>query len=291
VKNKRFYILDVFAESKYAGNQLAVVRNAADLSDEEMQSIALEMNYSETTFIKSEEEKKSGYDVRIFTPWTELPFAGHPTLGTAWAIREEIIGKPVDKVVLNLGVGQIPVTFREEGICWMKQVEPEFGRIFSVPMMSAILNLNEGDLDASFQIQEVSTGFFAIIVPVKTMKAVKKARIERDLHDRLMEEIGPRGILIFCPERESSENHLHVRFFAPALGVPEDPATGSANGCLAGWLVKNRYFKSDSIDIKVEQGYEIDRPSLLYLKASEEDGKIDVNVGGKVIMVAKGELL
>jgi trans-2,3-dihydro-3-hydroxyanthranilate isomerase len=285
-----FYILDVFAEQKYAGNQLAVVRQAGNLSGEDMQKIALEMNYSETTFITSEKETKGGYDVRIFTPGTELPFAGHPTLGTAWTIREKIIGKPVDRVVLNLGVGQIPVTFMQAGICWMKQVEPEFGRMFSVQTMSAILNLNESDLHDDFPIQEVSTGFFSIIVPVKTLKAVKKARIELDLHDRLMAEIGAKGILIFCPECEESVNHLHARFFGPALGVPEDPATGSANGCLAGWLMKNRYFNSDSIDIRVEQGYEIGRPSLLYLKASEQGGKIDVNVGGKVILVASGDL-
>ncbi|MBU0518855.1 PhzF family phenazine biosynthesis protein [bacterium] len=288
---KTFYILDVFAEQKYAGNQLAVIRGGGQLSQAEMQQIALEMNYSETTFIMSETEMQGGFDVRIFTPKTELPFAGHPTLGTAWVIQREILGEPVDKVTLNLGVGKIPVTFTDEGILWMKQVEPEFDRPITALTMSGVLSLDEEDIDEKFASQKVSTGFFSIIVPVKSLDAVKRARIDRALHDHLIENTGPCGILVFCPEPVDSENTLHARFFADALGVPEDPATGSANGCLAGWLVKHRYFGSDSIDIKVEQGYEMGRPSILYLKASESDSKIDVNVGGKVVMVAKGELV
>jgi len=105
-----FYIVDVFAEKKYSGNQLAVFKNAKALSDNEMQRIAKEMNYSETTFILSEEKRNSGYDVRIFTPEKEVPFAGHPTLGTAYVIQREIIKKPVEKIILNLKIGQIPVS-------------------------------------------------------------------------------------------------------------------------------------------------------------------------------------
>jgi len=129
-----FYIVDVFAEEKYAGNQLAVVRDAAVLSNSQMQQIAKEMNYSETTFILSEELREGGYDVRIFTPGAEVPFAGHPTLGTAYVIRQEIIKKPVETVNLNLKVGRIPVTFQDAGegedILWMKQIEPTFGEVF-----------------------------------------------------------------------------------------------------------------------------------------------------------------
>ena len=110
-----FYILDVFAEEKYAGNQLAVVRDAGGLSDAEMQKIAKEMNYSETTFILSEQPRGGAYDVRIFTPEIEVPFAGHPTLGTAFVIQQEIVGEPVEVVNLNLKVGQIPVTFNYDG--------------------------------------------------------------------------------------------------------------------------------------------------------------------------------
>ncbi len=286
-----FYILDVFAEQKYAGNQLAVVRNAGDIPTEDMQQIAREMNFSETTFITSEIEKNGGYVVRIFTPAQELPFAGHPTLGTAYIIQQEIIGKSIDKVALNLGVGQIPVEFREDGNLWMKQVEPSFGKTFPAHEMAEILDLEESDMDAKFPIEEVSTGFYTLIVPLKTLDAVKRARVNIELHRQHVEDNLALNILIFAPEAYHRGNHLNVRFFAHFLGVPEDPATGSANGCLAGWLVKHRYFDSDSIDIRVEQGCEIGRPSLLHLQAAEVDGKIDVNVGGKVVMVAKGELL
>src|SRR4030042_912475 len=126
-----FYIVDVFAEEKYAGNQLAVVRDATALSDSQMQKITKEMNYSETTFIMSEEPREGGYDVRIFTPAAEVPFAGHPTLGTAYIIRQEIVRKPVQQVNLNLKVGQIPVCFdrQDDGrdILWMTPKEATFG--------------------------------------------------------------------------------------------------------------------------------------------------------------------
>jgi len=117
--NPTFAIVDVFAEEKYAGNQLAVVRGAADLADETLQKITREMNYSETTFILSEEERDGGYDVRIFTPGGEVPFAGHPTLGTAYVIRNEILATPGERVVLNLEAGEIPVTFGD--VLWMRQ--------------------------------------------------------------------------------------------------------------------------------------------------------------------------
>ncbi len=147
----RFYILDVFAEEKYAGNQLAVIRDAGALSDNQMQRIAKEMNYSETTFILSEEERDGGYDIRIFTPENELPFAGHPTLGTAFVIQQEIIKKPVELVNLNLKVGQIPVTFNYKGeqteILWMKQIEPIFGQTIEPGPISEVLGIDKGDID------------------------------------------------------------------------------------------------------------------------------------------------
>jgi len=292
---RTFYIVDVFTEEKYAGNQLAVFRNVSGLSDAEMQRWAKEMNYSETTFIVSEEEREGGYDVRIFTPEEELPFAGHPTLGTAFVIQQEIIGKPAEKVILNLKVGQIPVTFRytqgEVDILWMKQISPIFGQIFDKRKISDVLTLDEEQIDDRFPIQDVSTGTPSFIVPLKTLDSVKKARINSDRYFNLIKDTEAKGILIFCPETYKKENDLNVRFFADYYGVPEDPATGSANGCLAGYLVKNRYFGEDKIDIRVEQGYEIGRPSLLYLRAEEREGNIDVYVGGKVMMTAKGEFL
>jgi len=295
MKNRTFYILDVFAEEKYAGNQLAVFRDAKDLSDREMQQIAKEMNFSETTFILSEKESNGGYDVRIFTPERELPFAGHPTLGTAYVIQQEIIKDAVEKVILNLKVGQIPVTFSyiegQADNLWMKQINPSFGQILEKKTISQVLDLDETDIDGRFPIQEVSTGMPDIIVPLKTLDAMKKAKIVTIKYYDLISHTESKAILIFCPETYKKENDLNVRFFADYYGVPEDPATGSANGCLAGYLVKHRYFERSQINIRAEQGYEIGRPSLLLLKAEDRKEKIDVYVGGKVIMVARGEFI
>lgn len=295
MKKRTFYIVDVFAEKKYAGNQLAVFRDAKGLSDREMQRFANEMHYSETTFILSEEKRNGGYDVRIFTPEQEIPFAGHPTLGTAYVIQQEILKEQVEKVGLNLKVGQIPVTFnyreKDIDILWMKQKNPTFGQAFDSSPISQVLSLDKEAIDHRFPIQEVSTGLPFNIVPLKTLDAVKQAKIDRDKYFELIKDTESKAILVFCPETYNKENNLNVRVFADYYGVPEDPATGSANGCLAGYLVKHRYFDKDRIDIRVEQGYEIGRPSLLFLKAEEKKDTIDVLVGGKVIMIAKGEFV
>ena len=272
MNQKIFYILDVFTEEKYAGNQLAVCRHMGDISDEEMQRLAQEMNYSETTFILSEKIQDGGYNVRIFTPGAELPFAGHPTLGTAYVIRHEIIGEAVDKVVLNLKVGQIPVTFEANDVLWMRQMPPQFGETFNASEIANILSLSPDDIDDRFPIEAVSTGFPAIIVPLKTLDAIKRAQVRRDEYFSYIKNHEAKEILIFSPEPHKKENDLSVRFFADYLGIPEDPATGSANGCLAGYLVKHRYFGTDHINVRVGQGYEMGRPSLLYLRA-EDAGK------------------
>jgi len=185
-----FYIVDVFTEKKYAGNQLAVVRDAAGLSDGEMQNITKEMNYSETTFILSDDQRNGGYDVRIFTPAEEVPFAGHPTLGTAYVIQKEIIKEPAETIILNLKVGQIPVTFNYKGkdknVLWMKQIEPAFRQIIEPEPISEVLGIDKGDIDERFPVQEVSTGMFFIIVPLKTLDAVKRAKVARDKYFKLI---------------------------------------------------------------------------------------------------------
>jgi trans-2,3-dihydro-3-hydroxyanthranilate isomerase len=289
-----FFIVDVFAKTRYTGNQLAVVTGASSLKTEEMQRIAKEMNYSETTFVLSEEERDGGYDVRIFTPERELPFAGHPTLGTAYVIGREMARGLVSEVVLNLGVGQIPVslarTGEEEAILWMRQVPPTFLRILDSEPVCGALGIARESVDERFPVEEVTTGVPFIIVPLKNLESLKKAKIVPERYLRLVENTEAKAILVFCPETHEEGNDLSARVFAGYLGVPEDPATGSANGCLAGYLVKHRYVGKDNIDVRVEQGYEIGRPSLLLVRAEDRRDKIDVSVGGRVIMVAKGQL-
>lgn len=289
------YLVDVFAEEKYAGNQLAVIRKARRLSGTEMQRISKEMHFSETAFILSDEKRNGGYDVRIFSPEKELPFAGHPTLGTAYVIQHEIVKKPVDNIILNLKVGQIPVSFSYVGknpdILFMKQVQPTFGRTFDAEAISQVVSLDAREIDKRFPVQEVSTGVAFIIVPLKTLSALKRARISKDKYFNFIKNTQAKAILIFCPKTYHKENDLNVRVFADYYGVPENPATGAANGCLAGYLVKHRYFGKEKIDIRVEQGYELGRPSLLLLKAEGRAERINVFVGGRVVMVAKGEIV
>lgn len=293
MRNIPFYIVDVFAESKYSGNQLAVFRSGDAIPGHEMQQIAKEMNFSETTFITSETLNQGGFDVRIFTPGEEVPFAGHPTLGTAHIIRTEIQPHDKEKVILNLKVGQIPVTFNDappdDTIYVMKQIEPIFGETLSADTLAPILNIDVADIDQRFPIEEVSTGLPHILVPLRSLDALKRSFINREPYFKLIRDRWAQAIMIFCPEPHKAENDISVRMFADCFGIVEDPATGSGNGCLAGYLARHRYFGKTSIDIRAEQGYEIGRPSLLLLRAEDKDGHIDVRVGGKAITIARGE--
>jgi trans-2,3-dihydro-3-hydroxyanthranilate isomerase len=283
-----FYIVDVFAEEKYQGNQLAVFRNAAGLSVIEMQKIAKETAFAETTFILSDNKVDNGYDVKIFTPGTEVPFAGHPTLGTAFIIRNEIEnGSSV--INLNLGVGQIPVTFESTGHVWMRQNPPEFGRTHDAKTIPDILNIGIDDIDDGYPVQEVSTGLPSVIVPLKSLDAVKRCHINHDKYKRFLKKTISDTILVFCTETYETENDINVRVFCDDPGFPEDAATGSANGNLAGYLLEHDYFKSTRLKYRVEQGYEMGRKSLLIVKASKTNGNFDINVGGKVFFISKGE--
>ena len=283
-----FYIVDVFAEEKYAGNQLAVVRGGANLPDERLQKIALEMNYSETTFVLLDEEIGGGYDVRIFTPGDEVPFAGHPTLGTAYVIQQEILASSAERITLKLKAGEIPVTFGE--VLWMRQLAPTFGTILDPASVAGTLGLEGADLDDRYPVQEVSTGLPALIVPLRSLDALRRCRVD---WDRYTEVAGSgKNLYVFCPEsHDEGPGDLSARMFANDLGVPEDPATGSAAGCLAAYLLEHSYLGADPVDVRVEQGYEIGRPSLLYLQAARDGDEMRVDVGGKVQMVARGELV
>jgi len=291
MKKLPFYFVDVFAEKKYAGNQLAVFRGAGKLSSAEMQHIAREINFSETTFILSDEPTNGGFDVRIFTPREEVPFAGHPTIGTAYIICNEILQGKAEKVVLNLKVGQIPVTFSQDGYTWMKQIQPIFGQQHRSDILANILGLDTSEIDGRFPVEEVSTGLPFFIVPLMNIAALKKAKIDKDKYYDLIKNTQAKGILVFSPETHEPGNDISVRVFVDYYGVPEDPATGSGNGCLAGYLIKHRYFGQESNNIRSEQGYEIGRPSLLLLKAEQRDATINISVGGKCVLVGQGEFI
>ncbi|MEQ8674586.1 MAG: PhzF family phenazine biosynthesis protein [Aggregatilineales bacterium] len=293
--NLKFYIVDVFAEQKYAGNQLAVIRGAEGLSTDEMQTLALEMYYSETTFIPTDGMRDGGFDVRIFTSDTEMPFAGHPTLGTAFVVNQFILPEPAKKVILNEKVGPIPVTFGDDGVLWMRQNPPTFGETFDHAEIASIIGLAPEQLDSRFPVQIVSTGIPFTIVPLTTLYAAQHIKIDWDRFNALMNPhvIGSalNGILVFSPEPYEAENDLNARVLFDTPTMPEDPATGAAQGPLASYLSKHHYFGTDAVDCRVEQGYEMRRPSLIMLKAHDKGEHIEVNVGGRVQMVAEGELI
>jgi trans-2,3-dihydro-3-hydroxyanthranilate isomerase len=293
--NIPFLILDVFATGKYTGNQLAVCLDAGDLTDVQMQQIAREINFSETTFVTSSEPVNGGYNTRIFTPTTELPFAGHPTLGTAFAIQQEIVKDAVERVNLNYQVGQIPVDLNylngEIDILWMHQQQPKFYDAVDVELLAAVIGVSPTDVDARYPIEPVTTGLPFIIIPLKTLAAVSQAKLNLDLYNESVANLPAQAILVFCSETIDPNRQLHVRVFTECFGIPEDPATGSANGCLAAYLAKYQYFGSSNIDITVEQGIEMGRSSLLYLRANHTPTNCAVSIGGRVINIAKGEFI
>jgi len=285
------HIVDVFARERYTGNQLAVVESGGKFADEEMQAVAREMDFSETTFVESREEP---YRVRIFTPEAEVPFAGHPTLGTAHVIRERVADGRPGEVTLDLNVGEVPVEVRERDgreTLWMTQQPPAFGETLAHDRLAAVLGLSADRLDADWPIQVVSTGLPTVLVPLVDRGALTDIDLDRGAYDDLTGDREAKLVHAFCPEPRDPDNDLAVRMFAPAYGVPEDPATGSANGCLAAYLARHAYFGSGVVDARVEQGHEMGRPSLLYLAATDRGDDIRVEVGGRVVDVARGDLL
>ncbi len=297
-------IVDVFAERPLAGNQLAVLRHAGHLSDADMLAITREMNYSETTFIHSDTpdngsapSKSDGYTVRIYTMSGEIAFGGHPTLGTAYVIREHIAPDKPETVVLNLRVGPIPVRFDDDHTAWMRQRDPVFGAARdNHAEVAAAFGLSAGDIDNRFPVQAVSTGVPFPIVPFKTRAALESVKPDWDaFRAAVAVDVEPdayiSGVLLFAPDPIHSQNDIHARVLFDDPYMPEDPATGAANGCFAAYLARNRYFDSETVDCRVEQGYMMDRPSLLMLKSTDHGDRVEVNVGGQIWPVVHGELL
>ena len=289
-----FHIVDVFAQERYAGNQLGVVTDAGHLATDEMQAIANELNYSETAFVTGG-PADGAWPVRIFTPTSEVPFAGHPTLGTAAVIRAHLAEGTPDTVVLALEVGEVPVALGGEtggrAVLWMTQREPTFGETLDPGALAEVLGLSADHLDADLPVQVVSTGLSTIVVPLATRAALTAIDLDRAAYDRVTGDREAKNVLAFCRDPREAENDLAVRVFAPFYGVPEDPATGSSNGCLAAYLASERALGSERVDVRVEQGHEMGRPSLLHLRADASSGDaVDVEVGGSVVPVARGEL-
>lgn len=285
----RFYIVDVFAERRYGGNQLAVFLLDEPLSATEMQAMAREIGFSESTFVTPASGEDGSFAVRIFTPAREIPFAGHPTLGTAYVIRAAGLTAE-DTVVLAMTAGKIPVRRdpAAEAILWMAHPQPEFGATLAKARLADLLGLSRDDIATEWPAEEVSTGLAHIIVPLVSLDALRRAKVDRAAYFDLIETTWAKNLLVFAPEPHEHGNDLSIRMFADYLGIAEDPATGSGNGCLLAYLARHRYLGSSSVSVRSEQGYEIGRPSLLHGKAEVHDQVYAIAVGGRVTPVAQG---
>ncbi|MHA2364810.1 MAG: PhzF family phenazine biosynthesis protein [Candidatus Hodarchaeales archaeon] len=281
----------VFTDDNYpfSGNQLATFTDFKankTLTSDQMQGIAREMNFSETTFIFPSKLDNCSAKVKIYTPYNELPFAGHPTLGTTFVLKNQgIIPSGVNKTHLELGIGPIKVELKSDDTIAMTQKEPKFkGEFSDLNIIAEILSLKKKDFNDKFLPQFVFTGSTCLIIPLNRLEAVQKANVNVKL---LMDNIKDFPIMIFSTETIHKENHVHARFFAPGLGVFEDPATGSAVGPLGAYIAYHDIIEGHKISI--EQGYEINRPSKLLVEVKYENEKISgIEVSGKVKKIAEG---
>lgn len=289
-----FYIVDVFAERPYTGNQLAVVVCADDLSDETMQRIAAEANFSETTFVTSVQDQNQGYRVRLFTPAREIAFAGHPILGTAWVVRHHMEPELSGPVRLNLAVGQVPVTFESSAdgreVAWFLAPPVSLGARCAAERIARAVGVPIEDIDTKGPVQQLSAGTSAMIVPLRSLEALQQSRLDLEAFAPLAADGFPPLVYLFCSETHNRENDLCARFFFEAHGVREDPATGNGAAFLGAYLLEHRFFPGSDLSLRIEQGYEIRRPSLVLLRARMV-GSPEVRVGGIVIPIVEGQLL
>ena len=282
----RFYIVDCFAEERYQGNQLLVVIPDREVGDDEQWAIAREINFSETAFVLSGLRDDGGYDVRIWTPNAgEVPFAGHPSLGAAHVIHEVLEGGRGDRVVLNLPVGQIPLSVHGDQLV-MRQNPPTFGEMVARDEVARAFRIPTDAISDDHPVQWVSTGLEAVVVPLRTREALRGLHMDREpLSAYYLRH--PRchcNHLFFVDE---GDGLVSARCLMENL--VEDPATGSASGDLAAYLVRHDWFGSSDVSCTVRQGEDMGRPSVLRVHAAHGDAGWLVEVGGRCSIVACGD--
>jgi trans-2,3-dihydro-3-hydroxyanthranilate isomerase len=293
----RYHTADVFTDKPFGGNQLAVLPDARGLSDEQMQTIAREFNYSETVFVFPPENDANTRKLRIFTPGGELPFAGHPTVGTAHVLAEigEIpISGEETRIVFEEGAGPVPVIIRaRDGKPTFAQLAapraPEFRDSGVDPAsIAGVLSLDAEEIDPRYPIQAVSVGVPFLIVPIRSLEALGRAKIDGPRWSAALEKTWAPETFLFTP---TSENEFRARMFAPTMGIVEDPATGSACACLGAYLATHERTADGTRSYTVHQGVEMGRPSRLELSVDLAGGVVtSVRVGGATVMIASGML-
>lgn len=297
----RYLHYDVFTDTRFQGNQLAVLPDARGLSTEQMQAIAAEMAFSETTFLLPSETAGTDARMRIFTPGAELPMAGHPTIGSTFALaREGVIAPGASRFVFGLGVGPTPVDLAWRGdtldFAWMTQRAPEFGAAFTEEIargeIARAVGLEAGDLAAGLPVQVVSCGVPFVYLPVRSREAVDRARPDLDAMRHAHAAHGLEHYFMFTTEAGDPACTTYSRMFAPLLGVMEDPATGGASGPLGGYLVRHGLVALGQAEPVVNlQGVAMGRPSWISSDVSGTPGALGpVRVGGRSVLVATGTL-
>jgi trans-2,3-dihydro-3-hydroxyanthranilate isomerase len=305
MRNYQFFQLDVFTDTAFSGNALAVFPEAKDLSDAEMQKIAREMNLSETVFVLPSDAALRR--LRIFTPMRELPLAGHPVVGTWFLLAQQGVvpheqnGFVEIEQELNLGVLPVEIEFRDENPFQVIMTQGKFDAGSTISDENALnklamgLGLDMSDLAVTPQLpaQVVSTGIKALAVPIKSLEALSRCRINSSLLSEIYLGYGAIGCYAFTFETIEESSQVHARFFAPDDNIPEDPATGSAAGSLSGYLVHNGAVQTQEkiARLKIEQGDFMKRASRIYAEITGETGSVEkVKIGGQSVVVAKGEI-
>jgi trans-2,3-dihydro-3-hydroxyanthranilate isomerase len=296
----RFHTLDVFTTQPYTGNPLAVVLEADGLSTEQMQTIAREFNLSETVFVQQATRADALARLRIFTPAKEMPFAGHPTVGTACLLAELYLSQSGGEVdfVLEENVGPVPVKVRRSGerppFAQLSVAKlPEYGPPPPpVEQLAAMLGLPAQEIVTDGERpRAASCGVPFLLVPVRDIAAVSRARPDPARCREVLRDYPVRDIYLYAHDAEHEDAHIRARMFAPELGIAEDPATGAASVALAGALALEHEATDGSLNWTIEQGVEMGRPSLLYTEADKQAGQVTaVRVGGHAVRVSEGQV-
>jgi len=284
--------VDVFTDRALTGNALAVILDGRGLSTEQMQALARETNLSETTFIlpgDAAAEKTRGVRVRIFTVQEELPFAGHPTLGTAFVLRGQTSAQ-AEEIRLDLNVGTVPVRFTQEpaqpAFGEMTQKNPEFGAIHDVEAVARVTGLSAADFDDSAPIQTVSTGVPFTIAALRSLKTLQRLRLDVNRCGEYLALSGGKFFYFVCRETVDPKARLHARMI---FYNGDDPATGSAAGCCSAWMVAHGVVASEE-RVLIEQGLEVHRPSSIFVRSTKRDNEVvNVRVGGNCVEVLRAE--
>ena len=294
-----YHLVDVFTDKKLAGNQLAVLPDAQGLTTEMMQALAREFNLSETAFV-TPPEVGGDFRVRIFTPEIEMPFAGHPTIGTAYVLAREgriaATESAQTSVHFEENIGTIPVTVEWHGgmphKIMMDQLIPQHGaQFFNHEAIARMLSLRTEQIRRDVPMEVVTSGLPFLYVPLENLEAIQSISFRTDVWEQLLKGTDGPNVYLFTMETLHSDSTVHSRMFAPGLGILEDPATGAACGPLGSYLVKHNLIGDTSQPIINEQGYEMGRPSRIVIQVTRDGSAISrVQVGGQCVAVGSGML-